>query len=431
MWRRILFSILILLVSTGFAASEELPYKPGELLVRFADADVQASIQKTISAPISTRAARSTISNLIVSGARVEKEYDRIVPGLSLVKLPAGVTVEESVLQFMLSPSILYAEPNYKLKLSVIPNDTRFSELWGMHNTGQAGGKIDADIDAPEAWDIHTVAPNIVVAVTDTGVDYGHIDLAGNMWINEAELNGVDGEDDDVPPNGYIDDIYGYDFGDDDDDPMDDSAVAGHGTHVAGTIGAVGNNSEGVAGVCWDVNLMALKMADSDGILTQATGIEAIQYATNNGAKVINASWGGNFYSQGEYDAIQTARDAGIVFVASAGNETTDNDSFPHYPSAYDLDNIIAVMATDNNDGVAFYSNYGANSVDLGAPGGAQAFPTDPTGILSTIPGDGYGFMQGTSMAAPHVAGAAALVWSVNPGLTYSEVKAFLLLSTD
>lgn len=423
MKRTILVTSLIILFASCFVFAEELPYKEGELLVRFANVGGQ----------VPDSDAKQAILNSILPNCCLCREYG-IVPGLALIQLPSGTTVADALPQFSQSSSFLYVEPNYRLELYAVPNDTRFGELWGMHNTGLTGGTVDADIDAPEAWDIATGSSSIIVAVTDTGVDYTHSDLAANMWVNQAEQNGAPGVDDDG--NGYIDDIYGYDFGDFDGDPMDDSFAAGHGTHVSGTIGAVGNNGLGVAGVCWDVSIMALKMADFIGLLWNDAVLSSIEYAVDNDADVINASWGGYYYSQAEYDVIQEAQNAGILFVAAAGNEDNDNDgAFPAYPASYDLDNIISVMATDFDDNRSdipgwWSSNYGATSVDLGAPGG-ELLPSIFGGILSTIPDNSYDFYNGTSMAAPHVAGACALLKSVKPSFTYMEIKDILLDTVD
>ncbi|MHC4282598.1 MAG: S8 family serine peptidase [Planctomycetota bacterium] len=407
-------------------------YKQGEVIVRFADTGPKAPIRRVIPGPLTSRALKNVISSMAAPGAVVHKEYDRIVPGLTLVKLPGHARVEDALSGFSRLADVLYVEPNYKRLLSVFPNDPNFPNLWGLHNTGQSGGTEDADIDAPEAWDIETGDPSIIVAVIDTGVDYDHPDLADNMWVNEEELNGDPNVDDDG--NGYIDDIYGYDFGGDDgfatddwdNDPRD---FYGHGTHVAGTIGAVGDNSEGVTGVCWDVSIMALKFfADNGSGGYVSDEIAAIEYARVMGADVINASFVGYFESQAEYDAIAAADANGILFVAAAGNYSYSNDIVPFYPCSYDLENIISVMATNHDDNRAGYSNFGAISVDIAAPGGELVFggPNEP-GILSTIPGDGYGYEQGTSMAAPHVAGAAALVWSTDPNMAHTEVKRKLL----
>jgi hypothetical protein len=231
-----------------FTVVGNTPYKPGELIVRFGAKP---------NGQMHSMAEKNQILSS-VGGGNINRDFT-IVPGLSVVTLPPGVTVEEALQQFNGADGILYAEPDYEVKaISTFPDDTLFNDLWGMHNTGQTGGTVDADIDAPEAWDICTGSSEIIVAVIDTGVGYTHPDLAANMWVNEAEYNGTPGVDDDG--NGYIDDIYGYDFRNNDGDPMDDHY---HGTHCAGTIGGIGNNGEGVAGVCWDVRIMAVKFLSS------------------------------------------------------------------------------------------------------------------------------------------------------------------------
>jgi subtilisin family serine protease len=229
-------------------------------------------------------------------------------------------------------------------------------------------------VDGPEAWDVTQGSSTVVIAVMDTGVDYNHPDLAGNIWSNPGEVAGNTLDDDN---NGYVDDIRGWDFVDDDNDPVD---VQGHGTHVSGTIAAVGNNGIGVTGVCWQAKIMPLRTFDAfSGGATSARIIAAIGYAVNKGAKVINASFGGPDYSQAEYDALSSANSAGVLFVAAAGNETANNDTTPAYPAGYNLANIISVAATDQNDGLTYFSNYGATSVHVAAPG---------QNIYSTVPAD-------------------------------------------
>jgi hypothetical protein len=390
-----------------FTLLTDKPYKPGELIVRFA-AGANGEVHST--------AQRNPILSSL-GGGQVVKDF-RLVPGLSLVRLPAGMSVQEALERFNKASGILYAEANYQVEaLSTIPNDPRFSELWGMHNTGQSGGTVDADIDAPEAWDIGTGSNEVVVAVIDTGVDYTHPDLAGNMWTNEAELNGTPGLDDDG--NGYIDDIYGYDFCNYDGNPMDDHY---HGTHCAGTIGGIGDNSEGVAGVCWDVRIMALKFLDSGGSGWTSDAILCVDYSRIMGANLSSNSWGGGGYSQGLKDAIDAAGAAGMLFVAAAGNSNVNTDTSPHYPSSYDCASLISVMATNRTDAKSSFSNYGLISVDLGAPG---------SDILSCKPGSSYQYLSGTSMATPHVAGACALLWSMNLEMTNSEVKDILIRTVD
>lgn len=296
--------------------------------------------------------------------ARPKKTFS-IVPGLQLVELPAGVSVEEAIRQYEAMPGVRYAEPNTKYELAVAPNDPRYLQQWGYDNVGQTGGTPDADVDAPEAWGHTTGSHDVIVAVVDTGIDYTHPDLAGNMWTNPDEIAG-NGIDDDS--NGWIDDVHGIDtdVANPDGDPMDDN---GHGTHVAGTIGAVSNNGTGVAGMNWNVQLMALKAFDANG--DSADVLTAWEYALDNGATIINNSWGGPA-NAALYDAIAANPS---LFVCAAGNGDTDgigdnNDGAqPFYPASYALPNIISVGASDSKDQRASFSNYGAVSVDVFAPG--------------------------------------------------------------
>ena len=327
-----------------------------------------------------------------------------------------NLTVAEAISLYGNDPRFEYVQPNYEYEISStsIPNDTNFSELWGLNNTGQTGGKSDGDIDAPEAWHITTGDKRIKVAVIDTGVNYNHPDLVDNIWTNRGEIPG-NGKDDDG--NGYVDDIHGYDFVNKDGKPLDDQ---GHGTHVAGTIGAMGNNNQGVIGVNPDnVQIMPIKSADSFGSLNSSSIIQGIEYAVKMGVDVINASFGSNFYNNAVYDAVASAGEAGVLFIAAAGNNGRNQAS---YPAGYDLDNIISVAATDHNDDLPLFSNYHATSVDLAAPG---------VSIYSTTRNGGYGYMSGTSMATPHVVGVASLLWSQHPDWTASEIKQAILDSVD
>jgi subtilisin family serine protease len=311
------------------------------------------------------------------------------------------------------------------LSIDALPNDEKFDQTWGMHNTGQfyyGLSKPDADIDAPEAWDITTGSPDTVVGVIDTGVNYNHPDLAANMWHNPGEIPG-NGQDDDN--NGYVDDVYGIDAHNHDADPMDDH---GHGTHCSGTIGAVGDNGIGVAGVNWHVKIMALKFLSDEGSGDTADAIECLNYATAMRRRGVNIgltsnSWGGEDSEPAMQDAIDASGRAGMLFVVAAGNQGADNDGdWKHYPAAYDSPNIITVAATDCWDGVPIWSNYGLTSVDLGAPG---------DDILSTVLNGEYDTYSGTSMATPHVAGAAALAWSLKPEASWQQVKDALLGGVD
>ncbi|MFC1896682.1 S8 family serine peptidase, partial [Thermodesulfobacteriota bacterium] len=362
--------------------------------------------------------------SLIKKLYKFEKKRNKLL-GLYTIKLAQGAKIEEVVSEYQKDSNVEYAEPNHIYHTQQTPNfpdDPSFDELWGLHNTGQGqpGGTPDADIDAPEAWGINTGSSDIVVAVIDTGVDYTHEDLAANMWTNSGETAG-DGIDNDG--NDYVDDIYGIDAYNNDSDPMDDHY---HGTHCSGTIGAAGNNSTGVVGVSWDVSIMALKFLDSNASGYTSDAITCIDYAVNNGAHVLSNSWGGGGYSQSLKDAIEAANAAGLLFIAAAGNEYgNNNDTNPFYPASYTNENIIAVAATDYNDNLAGFSNFGPTSVDVAAPG---------VDIYSCKPGDVYGSYQnlsGTSMAAPHVAGLAALVRAEYGDIGHMDVKQRILNTAD
>ncbi len=314
-------------------------------------------------------------------------------------------------------------EFNYKVQSCAIPNDTLFPQQWGLHNTGQSGGTLDADVDAPQAWNTTTGSEQILVGVIDSGIDYHHPDLIDNMWTNPNEI--PNGQDDDG--NGYIDDIHGIDAITGEGDPMDDY---GHGTIVAGIIGAKGNNLMGTAGVCWDVKLVALKFLDNRNIGFDAHAVECINYALElreNGynLRVLNNSWGqltpSNF-SQVISDAISSTNKAGMVFVAATGNNGRDIDGSPFYPASYGFPNIISVAATDRDDNLSGFSNWGELSADIGAPG---------TEIFSTTMDGGYSAFSGTSMAAPFVSGAVALMLTVDNTLTVAEIKDYLLSYGD
>lgn len=276
-------------------------------------------------------------------------------------------------------------------------------------------GVADADIDLPEAWD-RSRGTGTLVAVLDTGVDYRHADLADNIWVNQAEIPG-NGLDDDG--NGYVDDVHGYDFAYNDGDPMDRH---GHGTHVAGTIAAAADNGTGVAGVAPEAQIMALKFLDDSGTGSLFDAIQALDYAVMMGAQLSNNSWGGGQYHSALAEALALAADAGHLAVAAAGNTGTDIDSDPHYPASYSSEALISVAASDDSDRLAGFSNYGLSGVDVVAPGEA---------IYSTLPGDSYGSRSGTSMAAPHVTGIAALLLAADPQLQPEEIRDLLIESSD
>ncbi len=364
----------------------------------------------------SAKGARENARNA-ARAVRVAHDF-RIVPDLQLVEVPVGdVAIALDALRK--DANVLYAEPDYTVYATAIPNDTDFPTLWGMNNVGQTvnsdPGVAGADVRAPQAWDFFTGDPNMLVGVLDTGVDYLHPDLVGNIWTNTAELNGLPDVDDDG--NGYVDDIHGYDTLWDDGDPMDDH---GHGTHVAGTIGAVANNGMGVAGVNWRCKIVAVKFLNAAGSGLVSDAIEGIQYLVDNGVRVSNHSWGGVTYSQALFDAFAAAQAAGHLAVAAAGNGTpffgnpADTDIFPFYPSGYDLPNIVSVGATNNDEVRASFTNYGRSSVDVGAPG---------VFVYSTFLGGDYAFLSGTSMATPHVVGAVAMLMGRRPELSWQSVR--------
>ena len=290
--------------------------------------------------------------------------------------------------------------------------------LWGLHNIGQDGGEADADINAPEAWDISTGNRSVVVAVCDTGIRYTHLDLKDQMWINEDEVPG-NGLDDDG--DGFIDNIYGADTINNDGDPMDGGD---HGTHVAGTIGAKANDDNPHVGVAWNVQLMAVKCLSDFGWGTTAAVIGSVDFATQNGATICNLSLGGGGFSQAFLDVIIAAADANVILACAAGNSGSDNDSIPHYPSNYDVENVIAVAATDRNDLLAGFSCYGLTSVDLAAPG-VEIFSCTSESDSS------YDSYPGTSMATPHVAGVLALMRSLQPDWSYLQIREKLFASVD
>jgi subtilisin family serine protease len=327
-----------------------------------------------------------------------------------------------------------FVEPNGILRAAATPNDTDFGQQYGLNNTGQSGGTSDADIDAPEAWDLSTGHTGTVVAVLDTGVDYNHTDLAGNKWVNPNEIAG-NGIDDDG--NGDVDDVLGLDVVNSDYDPLDD---AGHGTKVAGVIAAVGNNSSGVAGVAWSAKILPVKVLNSVGAGTfanAAIGLNYINLLADVGVnvRVVNASLGGPSGSATLQTRIQDAANRGIVFVTAAGNNGFNDGTHPGgwdnddsggtqavYPSSYSDANIISVAASTRNDTRATFSNWGATSVDLFAPG---------QDIITTQMGGGTVTDSGTSFAAPMVAGTAALIFSIKPDATVAEVKDAILDNVD
>lgn len=334
-----------------------------------------------------------------------------------VVKKAVFETNDSAIKALNENPMVEIAEPNYIYKINKAPTDPLYVQTWGLANVGQADpknqvGVAGVDINAERAWEIQTGTREKIIAVIDTGIDWSHPDLAENMWVNEAEQNGKAGVDDDN--NGVVDDIYGYNAITGTGNAKDDQ---GHGSHCAGTIGARANNGIGVAGVNWNVRMMAVKFLDAGGSGSLADAIKAIDYATKMGAHVMSNSWGGGGFSQTLMDAIKRSNEAGAIFIAAAGNEYNNNDSSPTYPSTYQVENVMSVAAIDNRGAKADFSNYGKKTVHLGAPG---------VNVMSTT-GGSYKSFSGTSMATPHVAGVAALLWANEPNLTAAQVKERLI----
>ena len=368
--------------------------------------------------------SRKDLARFRVFGAR--KKAFKVLQNLEVVKLSRGVSVEEAVQISRNNPDVLYAEPNYIVHTTAIPNDTRFGDLWGLHNFGQSGGTQGADIDVLGAWNFTTGSINVIVAVIDSGIDYNHSDLSPNMFRNTADCNN-NGIDDDG--NGYIDDCYGIDTYNNDSNPLDDN---NHGTHVAGTIGAAGNNGLGVVGVNWNVKILACKFVNSSGSGTTEAAIDCLEYVRivkDRGYNIVatNNSWGGGDFSQALIDAIDLHRQRGILFITAAGNGNffgfgLNNDQTPFYPCNTYLPNVICVAATTRTDGQATFSNYGRRNVHIGAPGSE---------ILSTMRNGSYGTSSGTSMATPHVTGVAALLKAADLSLDWIAIKNLIMAGGD
>jgi subtilisin family serine protease len=386
------------------------PYKSDSILVRFkrdASFSAQSALHDTI-------------------GARVAHVYT-FLPNLQAIELPATLSVEEALAQYQKDPNVLYAEPNFIYQhTATTPNDARFGELFGLHNTGQSGGVADADIDAVEAWDLTQGSDQVVVALLDSGIDYNHPDLNANSFVNLSEFGGTAGVDDDG--NGFIDDVRGINTISGTGDPFPNDADA-HGTHVSGTIAAAGNNSIGVVGVNWRAKIIACKAFGPAGA-TLVDIIECMDYFLEMKTRAVNPvniiasnnSWGGGGFSQALLDSILAHNSAGMLFVAAAGNSNQNTDVTPHFPSTYDAPNIIAVLASNRSDQKASFSSFGPRTVDVGAPG---------QDILSTTPGNTFSVFSGTSMATPHVVGLVALLKAHNPARTPAQIKNLILTGGD
>lgn len=418
MKRIFVMAVILAVVSSGLVVAgmggsgqgvikKKAAYKPDTILVRFkpgASEEAKGKAQKELKA------------------TQVKKFH--FVDGLVSVKLPPGRSIEDAIAQILKNPNVLYAEPDYELA-PTSTNDSSWNELWGLENTGQTvnytPGTVDADMNIPEAWSNGgtTGSSDIIIGVIDTGVNYNHPDLNANLWRNPNEIAGNNIDDDN---NGFIDDVYGANTITGSGDPMDGHS---HGTHVAGTIAAVGSNGTGITGVNQSAKVVSCKFLPDSGSGSTTDAIECLQYMydlkqAGVNLVVTNNSWGGGGYSASLEAAIDAHRQAGIVFVAAAGNDNTNNDSGAHYPSNYFLPNIIAVAATDQNDNRASFSNYGLRSVHVAAPG---------VNIYSTIHSSGYAHYQGTSMASPHVAGLVALLKAKNPAMSWISLKNLVVAS--
>ncbi len=410
-----------------------------------------------------------------------------LVPGLHEVALGPGVSVDAAVRAYRADPNVLAATPDYRVHVLLSPNDPQYGSQWALNNTGQSGGVAGTDVHAERAWDTTTGSTSVTVAVIDTGVDYNHPDLYQNIWVNQkeipaqwkaganlsrtvtkADVRDVDGDGlitfrdlndpknaglvndtngdgridagdllrpvaqggwgdgSDAGTNGYADDLIGWNFVASSNDPMDDF---GHGTHVSGILAASGNNAVGVAGIAWKAQLMPLKFLDAGGNGSTGDALLALNYAVANGARISNNSWGGGGADDLFRQALVSAGAAGHVFVAAAGNDSNNNDAFPAYPAGYAVDNLIAVAATDRRDTLASFSNFGAATVHVAAPGVDVLSTMLRSGPLSDP--SGYGVLSGTSMATPHVAGVAALIRTLHPDWSPAQVINQIVATAD
>lgn len=408
---------------------------PGEIIVSINNGFAGFSAQSVI---------KNSIMQVFGMAAIESIESLPLDEAIQKVKLRDVKKTNAVISQLLSNPMVRYAEPNYIYHTMLAPGETMhpmgapsdadFAKQWDMKNTGQVvcnpdpnGGPCvndtgvkDADINVQPLWDAGiTGNKNTIIAVIDTGIDWTHPDLKDNIWTNPGEIAG-NGIDDDG--NGIIDDVHGANFVNataPNGNPLDDHS---HGSHCAGTIGAKGNDGVGITGVNWNANIMAVKFLSATGSGSLDGALGAIKYATKMGAKVMSNSWGGGPFSQALKDAIVDAEAKGVLFVAAAGNAGSDNDSIDNYPSNYDVPNVLAVSATNNQDKIAWFSNYGKTKVHVAAPGVA---------VYSTVKGGAYASYSGTSMACPHISGMAALLWSTNASFTYTQIKDLLVKTSD
>ena len=423
--KKILLGLSTIFMASGLLAADA-PHVPGEIIVKFKAGRGQSFLKSRMFSSLKVKDQRD-----------INLSYDT----LSVLKVSDDNSLISTLSALKNNPDIEFAEPNFTYTIKPIkkdnflnkvlqkfpsnnftgntPDDPDFEKLWGMNNSGSneprgKAGIEGADINAIKAWEITKGSRAIKIAVIDTGVDYNHPDLKSNMWINTKEIprNGIDDDG-----NGYIDDVYGYDFANSDSDPMDGS---GHGTHCSGTIGAIHNNQTGVSGVMADVSIMALKFLSDDGSGTLEAAIRAIDYATMMDVDIMSNSWGGGARSEALLEAIKRASDKGIIFTAAAGNSSTDNDAKPSYPSSYDLPNIVSVAAITAQNGLANFSSYGKTCVHIAAPG---------QNILSTVNDGKYDVYSGTSMATPHVSGVLGLLIAKEGRISHEALRERLTMT--
>lgn len=395
--RRILILILswlASLASPGDTVPAEPGYRPGRLLIQPRAGSDSAALERFHGE----------------HRARVTRQFPSL-DGFQVLELPADRTVAEQIQAYQQSGLVEWAEPDYLLHTCTTPSDPQFLDgsQWHLENQGKSGARKGVDLDAVSGWDVASEAPDVIVALVDSGIRYTHEDLVGNLWRNPGEIAG-NGIDDDR--NGYVDDVHGINAVANDGDPLDD---IGHGTHVAGILGAVGNNGVGGCGVAWRVQLMACKFLTAEGEGSTSDAIECLDYARIHGAKVINCSWGGSANSVALRNAFRRLRDAGILVAVAAGNDGVDIDSQAQYPASYAYPNMVTVVATTATDGLASFSNYGVAGTDLGAPGVVIAstwFTSDRA----------YATQSGTSMATPMVSGILALLRAQYPAETAAQL---------
>ena len=421
---------LSVLCSTAFAkvASLEAPFVPGEVLVKVRPGSMGKFLAKKS-----------------LMGAEVKKQLN-LSHGQYLLLKSSEKSTQNLLSELNALSEVSFAEPNFIYKASansftlegllspvvrehmsaMAPRDPLYGKLWGMSNTGSnepdrnggsspTPGVRGADIEAEKAWSLNKGSKKVVIAIIDTGIDYNHPDLKNNIWTNDKEIPGNNIDDDN---NGYIDDVHGWNAYKDHGDPMDGNA---HGTHCAGTIGAEHDNGLGVAGVMSEVQMMAVKFLSDEGSGSLADAVEAIDYATKMNVDIMSNSWGGGGFSQALETAIKAAKDKGIVFVAAAGNDSSNNDSRPSYPATYQVENVISVASHTAQDNLSSFSNFGKRTVHVAAPG---------SNIYSSVPGEQYKVFSGTSMATPHVSGVVGLLLSQEGRMPVKEVRERLMATT-